>query len=285
MPLMTTTECISISACRQRCSCVSSTSASRLLLLGLLLSCAPAFSQTKDPVPVSAPDPVVIQQELRAIKPLDFVDETRQHRAHAEHLATAPSAETTVVGRAKSSIDYLVEFLGGNRNKQNKQNTNSTAADETTATSVKAADLSPRLRMAARIAERYKVSPERAISIVADAHAEAAKHGLDPILVLSVIATESSFNPNARSSAGAVGLMQATPRFHPDSLQRTGVTAAELHHPRKNIQVGTDILSKYLRLSHGNIASALQRYNGSLNDKSGKYSNKVFKTMVWLSEV
>lgn len=279
MPLMTTTECTS--ACRQRCSCVSSTSASRLILLGLLLSCAPAFSQTKDPVPASAPDPVVIQQELRAIKPLDFVDETRQPRARAEHLATAPSSETAVVGRAKSSLDYLVEFLGGNRD---KQNTNSTAADETTATSVKAEDLSPRIRMAARIAERYKVSPERAISIVADAHAEAAKHGLDPILVLSVIATESSFNPNARSNAGAVGLMQAIPRFHPDSLQRTGVTAAELYHPRKNIQVGTDILSKYLRLSHGNTASALQRYNGSLKDKSRKYSNKVFRTMAWLSE-
>lgn len=281
MPLMTTTECTS--ACRQRCSCVSSTSASRFILLGLFLSCAPAFSQSSDPLPASTPESVVLQQELRGVKPIEFVEDGSGLRARAEHLATSPSSETAVVGRAKSPLDYLVEFLKVNRDKPSPNDTVAVAA-ESQGSSVKVEDLSPRVRMAARIAEHYKVSPERAMSIVADAHVEAAKHGLDPVLVLSVIATESSFNPNARSSAGAMGLMQAIPRFHPDSLQRVGVSPAELYHPRKNIQVGTDILSKYLKLSQGNVTSALQRYNGSLKDKSRKYSNKVFRTMAWLSE-
>lgn len=41
------------------------------------------------------------------------------------------------------------------------------------------------------------------------------KHDLDPLLVASVIAAESSFNPRARSHCGAEGLMQLTRGLQP----------------------------------------------------------------------
>ena len=270
-PLMTTTEYPS--ARRQRCSCVFSTSASRLAFLGLLLFCSPAFSQsTITPLAPPAAQEIMSEEreELRAALPIDFVepDGADVVRARAEHLVTAPGQETVVTGTAKSPLDHLVEFL---------------AAGKPVSSIEHAPEPAPKIRVAARIAEKYKVPPDRAMAIVSHAYAQAARHNLDPILVLSVIATESSFNPNAKSSAGALGLMQAIPRFHPDSLSRQGVTAGELYHPEKNIRVGVDILSKYIRLSRGNVASALQRYNGSSKDGSMRYSNKVFRSMAWLS--
>lgn len=41
---------------------------------------------------------------------------------------------------------------------------------------------------------------------------ESQKQGLDPIFILAVIQTESSFNPKARGSAGEIGLMQILPK-------------------------------------------------------------------------
>jgi len=278
MPLMTTTELLS--ACRQRCSCVSSTFASRFFLLGfLLLFSSQVFSQpqSKDSSDVVASPQV--QQELRAVKPLDFVEEKEPARARAQHLATVPGEETVVVSQSRSPLDLLIEFLG----LSNKGGASTSKPKGESSKVVVAQEISPHVRIAAKITQRYRVSPERALAIVSYAHQESAKHGLDPMLVLSVIATESSFDASARSHAGAVGLMQAIPRYHQDSLKRSGVSASDLYHPRKNIQVGADILSKYVNLSGGDVASALQRYNGSAKDKSRKYSNKVFRIMNWLS--
>lgn len=92
---------------------------------------------------------------------------------------------------------------------------------------------------------------------------EAAKHELDPALVLAVIYVESSFNPHARSDQGAVGLMQVMPvtareigaelGYRPDRI--------ELQDPVVNIQFGTHYLGK-LRERYGDPERALQAYNG-----------------------
>jgi membrane-bound lytic murein transglycosylase F len=64
-----------------------------------------------------------------------------------------------------------------------------------------------------------------------------ADRGLDWILVASLIFEESRFDPDARSGAGAVGLMQLLPRF-------TAEDSAALHDPETNIRAGVDHLAE-----------------------------------------
>lgn len=76
--------------------------------------------------------------------------------------------------------------------------------------------------------------------------AAAEKYGLAPSLVLAVVHTESGFDPEAYSSAGAIGLMQVTAPTMEWALMRSGVTdpptAGSLTEPAFNIEVGTCVL-------------------------------------------
>jgi soluble lytic murein transglycosylase len=80
------------------------------------------------------------------------------------------------------------------------------------------------------------------------AHAE----GIDPALLAAVIYQESKFRPAARSSSGAIGLMQLTPSTAEGIALRTGGTAfklSDLTDPTINIRYGTwylhDLFAKY----------------------------------------
>ena len=66
--------------------------------------------------------------------------------------------------------------------------------------------------------------------------------GLDPALVAAVIYQESKFRTGARSSSGAVGLMQLTPATAQAIALRTGGTTfhvSDLTDPVINIRYGT----------------------------------------------
>jgi soluble lytic murein transglycosylase-like protein len=91
---------------------------------------------------------------------------------------------------------------------------------------------------------------------------EAQLAELPPALVLALIHVESSFDANAISSAGAVGLMQIMP-FWIDEL---GVPADDLKDPWRNLRYGCTILAHYLAVERGDFTRALARYNGSLGE-------------------
>lgn len=83
----------------------------------------------------------------------------------------------------------------------------------------------------------------------------AQDHGVDALLVAAIIEAESSFDPCAISSQGAVGLMQVMPAT-------AGSFALEsLSDPDLNIDIGTGYLRHLLDLYEGDLELALAAYN------------------------
>jgi len=126
--------------------------------------------------------------------------------------------------------------------------------------------------LAASLAKRYRVSIDATRNVVATAYREGSRIGLDPLLIVAVIAVESRFNPIAESEMGAQGLMQVIPRFHKEHLE--AATTDSVLDPHANIRLGARILKDYIR-SGGTEIAGLQRYNGSTGDESNAYASKV----------
>lgn len=68
------------------------------------------------------------------------------------------------------------------------------------------------------------------------------RHGLDPSLVVAVIAAESGARPWVRSGKGAVGLMQVMPHMHRKLSLAGGLTSIET-----NVDAGCAILADNIR--------------------------------------
>lgn len=102
--------------------------------------------------------------------------------------------------------------------------------------------------------------PEVRLALLEQVRLEAALAGLPPAIVLAVIQVESGFDVQARSSAGALGLMQVMPFWK----QAIGRAHDDLFETGLNLRYGCTILAYYLRLEKGDLTRALARYNGSL---------------------
>jgi soluble lytic murein transglycosylase-like protein len=91
----------------------------------------------------------------------------------------------------------------------------------------------------------------------------AAEYGLDPLVVLSLIAQESRFDPGARGQHGALGLMQIRPFVARDVARRHGIPwegQSTLLDPAHNVAIGTAYLGEILR-QFGDLELALAGYN------------------------
>jgi soluble lytic murein transglycosylase len=86
-----------------------------------------------------------------------------------------------------------------------------------------------------------------------------AQYGIDPLLVLSVIREESRFDPMARSTAGAFGLMQLMPatarRF--DSRLKS---SQDIFGVENNIRIGVCYLNQLIK-EFGSYTYAIAAYN------------------------
>jgi soluble lytic murein transglycosylase-like protein len=85
--------------------------------------------------------------------------------------------------------------------------------------------------------------------------AAAARNGIDPALLTGLIRQESGFDPNAVSSAGAVGLTQ----LMPSTAQALGV--ADPRDPAQSIEAGARYLREQLDRFGGDATKALAAYN------------------------
>ena len=91
----------------------------------------------------------------------------------------------------------------------------------------------------------------------------AAEFDLDPYMVCGVIFTESSFQPHAKSSVGALGLMQLMPATGLEEAQLLGiegVTEETLTEPSLNVRLGCNYLKKLLD-EFASESVALAAYN------------------------
>jgi len=126
--------------------------------------------------------------------------------------------------------------------------------------------------LAGLVSRRYRIALASAREVVGTAMQEGRRNGLDPMLILAVIAVESRFNPIAESAHGAVGLMQVVPRFHAAKLAELGTESAL--PPHMNIAIGARILGESIRRGGGE-AAGLQLYNGASDDETKAYANRV----------
>ena len=134
------------------------------------------------------------------------------------------------------------------------------------------------------LSRRYKVAPEPVSRLVQEAWAVGHRMGLDPTLILAIMAVESSFNPFAQSAVGAQGLMQVMTRVHSDKYQAFGGTLAAFD-PVSNLRVGVQVLKECIARA-GGLEAGLRSYVGAGNSgDDGGYVGKVLNEQSHLRQV
>lgn len=110
-----------------------------------------------------------------------------------------------------------------------------------------------------------------------------SEYGVPEYIVYSVIKTESDFQSNVVSHAGAIGLMQMIPDTFEWLAQKRGESydTGLLYDPETNIKYGTYFLS-YLYAEYGNWSTVFAAYNCGMgkvnewiagNEYSDEYGN------------
>jgi hypothetical protein len=124
------------------------------------------------------------------------------------------------------------------------------------------------------LSRRYHVAPEPVSRLVQEAWTVGALVNLDPTLILSVMAVESSFNPFAQSPVGAQGLMQVMTKVHDDKYEAFGGSHAAFD-PVTNLRVGVQVLKECIART-GSLEAGLKAYVGAANSgEDGGYAAKV----------
>lgn len=102
------------------------------------------------------------------------------------------------------------------------------------------------------------------------------RYGVDPFIVLSVMREESRFDPEARSTAGALGLMQMMPQTA-SAMDRNIKSRAQLYNVKTNIYLGSRYLNSLIK-EFGSLPAAIAAYNAGEDavrrwQNAGKYSS------------
>ena len=191
-------------------------------------------------------------------------------RAHLENTAR-DWLQTRHEARAQLSGDMLVAL--GDQDAVSR------------ATAVDPKELSREQASVARwITRRYKVAPEPISRLVQEAWTIGQRAGLDPTLILAIMAVESSFNPFAQSAVGAQGLMQVMTRVHDEKYEAFGGVHAAFD-PISNLRVGVQVLKECIARA-GSLHEGLRFYVGAaLLEGDGGYVGRVLAEQAQLRSV
>lgn len=111
----------------------------------------------------------------------------------------------------------------------------------------------------------------------------AGMYAVDPALVAIIVTVESAGNPLAGSGAGALGLMQVVPRWHPTIDDGPGP-----HDPDHNLDVGTAFLADLLRTyavagdDANDWQATVERAAAAFNGGPGGVTNPVAETRSYI---
>ncbi len=134
------------------------------------------------------------------------------------------------------------------------------------------------------LARRYRVAPEPVSRLVQEAWIVGPKVGVDPTLILAIMAIESSFNPFAQSPVGAQGLMQVMTRVHDQKYERYGGILAAFD-PVANLKVGVQVLKECIQRA-GSVEAGLRYYVGAGNQEDDNgYAGKVLAEQSYLKNI
>lgn len=133
---------------------------------------------------------------------------------------------------------------------------------------------------------RYPLEYESIVS------GHARNYDLEPALLAAVVYAESRFDPDAVSSAGAVGLMQLLPETAKGIALRTGgdrFVVSDLRNPEINVRYGSWYLDHLRERYDGDMRLALAAYHagpGSVDRWIEDGSGIAFpETRVYVDEV
>ncbi len=131
------------------------------------------------------------------------------------------------------------------------------------------AEVRQKKRLTEWIAKHYRIPSSNSDLFVTTAYKAAFELGLDPHLILAIMAIESRFNPNARGAGGANGLMQVVTHIHTRRFQPYGGVKMAMD-PVVNIRVGAQLLKDLIKMK-GSVERGVKAYAGG----NGGYNSKV----------
>lgn len=108
----------------------------------------------------------------------------------------------------------------------------------------------------------------------------AGKYGIDPMILYAFIRTESNFDPNADSDAGARGLMQITEVTFDWIKMKIAPTESltfdDLYDPETNIRFGSYFVSYCLNRYSGHLATAAAAYHSGVGTVDGLLGQEAY---------
>ena len=117
---------------------------------------------------------------------------------------------------------------------------------------------------------------------------QAKDHGLESAWIYAIVRQESAFSVDARSSAGAMGLMQLMPNTAKEVAGKTnnrGFKINDLLQPEVNIELGATYLNQIYRRLQENPVLATAAYNAGPSRVMNWLPKQPLATDVWIETV